>query len=176
MLKDFLAGVRNVAGGRSAALQKKMRHMRNTVLSELEDEALANDANAVIAIKIDFDEYSEGMLMLSATGTAVKVSEAKAQVSSLETTEQLYLFQRFIHYPLKLDPGPFFLLGWNQGCPDPTLDSYQLTVWASGQRFNNGYSREDLLGGDGSEAWEDRLRQREREMVPGIKGEGVCQY
>ncbi len=74
IFKDILAGLSNIVGGRSETLQGKMREMRNAVLSELKNEALLKDANAVIAIKIDFDEYSEGMLMLSATGTAVKVS------------------------------------------------------------------------------------------------------
>ncbi len=45
--------------------------MRENALEELTEEALLLGANAIIGIKIDFDEYTEGMLMLSISGTAV---------------------------------------------------------------------------------------------------------
>ncbi len=50
-----------------------MKKMRVTALNEIKDEAFQLGANAVVGIKIDFDEYSEGMIMLSVSGTAVKV-------------------------------------------------------------------------------------------------------
>ena len=71
--KDTFAAIRNVVGGRSKSLQNSMRKMREQVLQELKEEAYTKGASAVIAVKIDFDEYSEGMMMLTATGTAVIV-------------------------------------------------------------------------------------------------------
>lgn len=71
MFKDLFAGVRNVVGGRSSSLQKTMAKMRETGLEEIKTEAYRRKANAVVGITMDFDEYSEGMLMLNITGTAV---------------------------------------------------------------------------------------------------------
>lgn len=51
----------------------KYKSNRGTVLNEIKEEAFNLGANAVVGIKIDFDEYSEGMIMLSVSGTAVKV-------------------------------------------------------------------------------------------------------
>ena len=73
IFKDIFSGVRNIVGGRSTALQEAMKKMRVTALNEIKDEAFNLGANAVVGIKIDFDEYSEGMIMLSVSGTAVKV-------------------------------------------------------------------------------------------------------
>lgn len=73
IFKDLFGALRNVVGGRSTALQDAMKTMRSTALEELTEEALNIGANAVVGIKIDFDEYSEGMIMLSISGTAVIV-------------------------------------------------------------------------------------------------------
>ncbi len=78
IFKDAFAGLRNVVGGRSAKLQETMESMRNSALDEMKMEAYKLGANAVVGIKIDFDEYSEGMLMLSISGTAVSI-ESKLQ-------------------------------------------------------------------------------------------------
>lgn len=75
MFKDIFGGIRNIVGGRSKALQDAMKKMRETALEELKEEAFKLGANAVVGIKIDFDEYSEGMIMLSVSGTAVKLNE-----------------------------------------------------------------------------------------------------
>jgi len=74
MFKDVLSGIRNVVGGRSKTMQKVMKQMREEALIELREEAFIFGANAVVGIKLDFDEYSEGMIMLSITGTAVLIS------------------------------------------------------------------------------------------------------
>ena len=73
IFKDIFSGVRNIVGGRSTALQEAMKKMRVTALNEIKEEAFNLGSNAVVGIKIDFDEYSEGMIMLSVSGTAVKV-------------------------------------------------------------------------------------------------------
>ena len=76
LFKDIFAGIRDVFGGRSRALQDALRDARRTVLTELRREALTINANAVIGVDLDYQEISGGgknMLMLVASGTAVKL-------------------------------------------------------------------------------------------------------
>ena len=75
--KPLFAAFRDFFGGRSKAVQDTLRDARRTVLAELRKEALMVGADAVIAIDLDYQEISggqkHGMLMLVASGTAVKV-------------------------------------------------------------------------------------------------------
>ena len=48
IFKDLFAGVRDIVGGRSEAVQKTMRDSRKTVLYELKKEAYEVGANAVV--------------------------------------------------------------------------------------------------------------------------------
>ncbi len=77
MFKDLFAGVRNIVGGRSEAVQKTMRDSRRTALYELKKEAHAVGANAVVAVDLDYVELSAAgsMVMLVASGTAVVIEE-----------------------------------------------------------------------------------------------------
>ncbi|MDA9954139.1 YbjQ family protein [Planktomarina sp.] len=77
-LKDMFANVRNLVGGRSAAVEDTMRVSRETVLLELKREAHAKGANAVIALDVDYTQLSSGgnmMVLVSASGTAVVIEE-----------------------------------------------------------------------------------------------------
>jgi uncharacterized protein YbjQ (UPF0145 family) len=74
IFKDAFAGIRNVVGGRSEALQKTMSQMREEALKDLKQEAFNRNANAIVGVTLDFDEYGEAMLLLTVTGTAVVVS------------------------------------------------------------------------------------------------------
>lgn len=77
IFRDMFAGLRDIFGGRSAATQNVLRDARKTALTELRKEALLVDADAVIAVDLDYSEISGGgksMLFLVASGTAVKVS------------------------------------------------------------------------------------------------------
>lgn len=73
VFKDAFAGIRNVIGGRSKALQDSMKTMREEALAEIKEEAFSKGANAVVGVSLDFDEYAEGMLLLTITGTAVVI-------------------------------------------------------------------------------------------------------
>ena len=77
MFKDLFAGVRNVVGGRSEAVQKTMRDSRRTALYELKREAYEVGANAVVGVDLDYVELSSAgsMVMLVASGTAVVIEE-----------------------------------------------------------------------------------------------------
>jgi uncharacterized protein YbjQ (UPF0145 family) len=77
MFKDLFAGVRDIVGGRSEAVQKTMRDSRKTVLYELKKEAYEVGANAVVGVDLDYVELSSAgsMVMLVASGTAVVIEE-----------------------------------------------------------------------------------------------------
>lgn len=79
LFRDFFAAVRDVFGGRSDATQKVLRDARETCLRELKEEALSRGANAVIAVNLDYSEFSgdgKSMLFLVASGTAVKIENS----------------------------------------------------------------------------------------------------
>jgi uncharacterized protein YbjQ (UPF0145 family) len=78
IFKDLFAGVRDIVGGRSEAVQKTMRDARRTALYELKREAHSVGANAVVGVDLDYVELSgsSNMVMLVASGTAVVIEEA----------------------------------------------------------------------------------------------------
>ena len=77
IFKDLFAGVRDIVGGRSEAVQKTMRDSRRTVLYELKKEAYEVGANAVVGIDLDYVELSASgtMVLLVASGTAVVIED-----------------------------------------------------------------------------------------------------
>ena len=79
IFRDVFAEIRDIFGGRSKASQKVLRDARRTALGELRREALMVGADAVIGIDLDYQEISGGgkggMLMVVASGTAVKTSK-----------------------------------------------------------------------------------------------------
>ncbi|MCB9366995.1 MAG: heavy metal-binding domain-containing protein [Calditrichaeota bacterium] len=76
IFKDLFAGIRDIVGGRSAAYENELRKAREIALQELADNAKALGANAVVGVDLDYEVIGSGgsMLMVSASGTAVKVS------------------------------------------------------------------------------------------------------
>lgn len=75
IFKDLFASVRDIVGGRSGAYESSLRDARETALKELESEARARGANAVIGVDFDYEVLGQGgsMLMVTASGTAVVV-------------------------------------------------------------------------------------------------------
>src|SRR5574343_60840 len=75
LFKDLFAGIRDLVGGRSGTYEKELRKAREIALRELEAQAQELGANAVVGIDIDYELLGEknGMLMVSASGTAVVV-------------------------------------------------------------------------------------------------------
>ena len=74
--KDFGASIRNIIGGRSSSYENELLSARTKALKELEERALAMVADSVVGIDIDYEVLGEGggMLMVTASGTAVKLS------------------------------------------------------------------------------------------------------
>ncbi len=73
ILKDFMAGIRDIFGGRSNSYEKVLREAKDTALSELAENARQLGANAVVGIDIDYETVGESgsMLMVAVSGTAV---------------------------------------------------------------------------------------------------------
>jgi len=75
LFKDLFAGIRDIVGGRSNTYEKVLADARKMALDELAQEAARLGANAVVGIDLDYEVLgqSNGMLMVTASGTAVKV-------------------------------------------------------------------------------------------------------
>jgi uncharacterized protein YbjQ (UPF0145 family) len=77
LFQEFLAGLRDTVGGRSATIQGALREARETLLRELSANAAALHADAVVSIAFTLSEWSgqnKSMLILLASGTAVELS------------------------------------------------------------------------------------------------------
>ena len=74
LFRDIFASVRDVVGGRSGAYEDVLREAKDTALSEMTAKAVAMDADAIVGIDLDYETIRNGMLMVTASGTAVKLS------------------------------------------------------------------------------------------------------
>ncbi len=77
IFRDFFAGLRDIVGGRSAAYESSLREAKDIALREMVEAAEQLGANAVLGIDLDYENITMGrgggMLMVSASGTAVKL-------------------------------------------------------------------------------------------------------
>jgi uncharacterized protein YbjQ (UPF0145 family) len=77
IFRDFFAGIRDVVGGRSNAYEEELRKAKQIAIREMVEEAAARGASAVVAVDLDYETIQVGsgggMLMVSASGTAVKL-------------------------------------------------------------------------------------------------------
>ena len=75
LFRDLFAGIRDIVGGRSGSYERILADGRNQAIEELQAEAAARGANAVVAVDLDYEVVGANgsMLMVSASGTAVKV-------------------------------------------------------------------------------------------------------
>jgi uncharacterized protein YbjQ (UPF0145 family) len=78
IFKDLFAGIRNIVGGRAAAYEQELRRAKDIALEEMVQNAQSLGANAVVGVDLDYETLGQGgnMLMVSASGTAVKCEEA----------------------------------------------------------------------------------------------------
>ena len=75
VFKDIFAGLRDIVGGRSGGYQGSLREAREAALADLEASAADLGADAVVGLDLDYEVLGQnnGMLMVSANGTAVKL-------------------------------------------------------------------------------------------------------
>jgi len=74
-VKDFMAGLRDLVGGRAGSYEQELIGAREEALREMEKRAANLGANAVVGIDIDYEVLGQAgsMLMVTASGTAVVV-------------------------------------------------------------------------------------------------------
>lgn len=75
LFKDLFAGIRDIVGGRSATYERELQRARDIAMQELQQRAQDLGANAVVGVDLDYEVLGQGngMLMVSASGTAVVV-------------------------------------------------------------------------------------------------------
>ena len=73
VFRDIFAGITDIIGGRSGAYEQSLAEARETALRELEERAKALGATAVVGVDLDYEVINK-MLMVSASGTAVKIA------------------------------------------------------------------------------------------------------
>ena len=75
LVRDLFASVRDVVGGRSGSYERILADARNQAIQELQAECTELGGNAVVGIDLDYEVVggNGSMLMVSASGTAVKV-------------------------------------------------------------------------------------------------------
>lgn len=74
-IKDFGASIRNIIGGRSSSYEGELIEARENAINEMKERAHRLGADAVVGVDIDYEVLGEtnGMLMVTASGTAVKL-------------------------------------------------------------------------------------------------------
>ena len=74
-VKDFVAGLSNLFGGRSGTYEEELINARQQALAEMEQRAAQLGADAVVGVDIDYEVLGadNGMLMVTASGTAVRL-------------------------------------------------------------------------------------------------------
>jgi len=76
LFKDLFAGIRDLVGGRSGTYERELQNARELALTEMQAHAEAIGANAVVGVDLDYEVLGQanGMLMVSASGTAVVIA------------------------------------------------------------------------------------------------------
>jgi uncharacterized protein YbjQ (UPF0145 family) len=73
--KDLFSGVREVVGGRTSKYEEELQKARNIALQSMEEKAECLGANAIIGLKLSYDNLGGTMgntILVTAYGTAVK--------------------------------------------------------------------------------------------------------
>ena len=71
--RDILATFTDIVGGRSREYEEEVRKARDIALEEMASEAASRGSNAVVGVDIDYEVIRQGMLMVAASGTAVRL-------------------------------------------------------------------------------------------------------
>ena len=74
-IRDIKASIRNIIGGRSGSYEDELIKARTQAMDEMANRAIRLGADAVVGIDIDYEVLGQdnGMLMVTASGTAVKL-------------------------------------------------------------------------------------------------------
>jgi uncharacterized protein YbjQ (UPF0145 family)/DNA-directed RNA polymerase subunit RPC12/RpoP len=72
---DVKAAFSDLFGGKSNAYTKVFEKAREMVLDAISKKARALGADAIVGLRLDYETVKDTMMMVSATGTAVKLAE-----------------------------------------------------------------------------------------------------
>ena len=74
-VKDFLASIRDVIGGRSGSYERVLAEARETSMQEMQERASNLGANAIVGIDIDYETIGQGnsMTMVAVSSTAIVI-------------------------------------------------------------------------------------------------------
>ena len=74
-IKDMLSSITEMIGGRSGTYEQELQEAREKALAEMSERAAKLGADAVVGVDVDYEVLGEtnGMLMVSVSGTAVKL-------------------------------------------------------------------------------------------------------
>ena len=77
VIRDIMATVTDYVGGRSGTYEEVLEKARQSTLTEISDRARLMGANAIIGVSFDYETIGGrgAMLMVTATGTAVKIAK-----------------------------------------------------------------------------------------------------
>ena len=73
IVRDMLAGLTDIIGGRSGAYEEKLAQARQVAMQEMGEKARRMGANAVVGVDVDYEVIRDGMLMVATSGTAVRI-------------------------------------------------------------------------------------------------------
>ena len=88
IFRDLFAGIRDIVGGRSAAYESELRKAKEIAIREMQDQASALGANAVVGVDLDYETVGGGtMLMVSASayGCRLRVTTTAQRVRAPTT-------------------------------------------------------------------------------------------
>ncbi len=71
--RDILASITDIVGGRSTEYEEEIRKARVIAVKEMTSEAKTKGGDAIVGVDLDYEVIRQGMLMVSVTGTAVKI-------------------------------------------------------------------------------------------------------
>jgi uncharacterized protein YbjQ (UPF0145 family) len=71
--RDILASITDIVGGRSTEYEEEVRKARVIAVEEMTSDARTKGGNAIVGVDLDYEVIRQGMLMVSVTGTAVKI-------------------------------------------------------------------------------------------------------
>lgn len=74
-IKDFFASITDIVGGRSSSYESVLEKGKEIAVKEIEERARKIGANAIVGLSLNYETLgnSGGMIMVTATGTAVIV-------------------------------------------------------------------------------------------------------
>jgi uncharacterized protein YbjQ (UPF0145 family) len=81
-LSELGAGLADFLGTRAESFQKKLREAKNAALRELRHQAVEMDADAIVGMALNYMTFANNLLMLSASGTAVKLAHSHSDTGT----------------------------------------------------------------------------------------------